>query len=274
MKNETLFDGNTIDKIGYGTWKIGGGTSADPSRNEQSLAALASAIELGYRHFDTAEYYASGNSERLIGQAVRDSGIPRAEFFITTKVKPTNLGYESTRNAFQRSLENLEMEYVDLYLIHWPRANMPLAETFRAFNELVSAGSLRYVGVSNFSVAQMKEAESYSDVPLLTNQAPYSVANRRYVHNGVLAYCQEKGILLTAYSPVEEGRLGSNQILEMIAKKHSATIYQIALAWLVQQPGVITIPMSFDPQHQQQNYEAAGMELTSTEMEQITNLSP
>ena len=246
MKTVKLHDGRKLDRVGFGTWTIGGRTRPDPSSDERDLAALRSAIEIGYRHFDTAEYYADGHSEELVGQAVRDSGIAREEFLIATKVQPGNLGYQPVIKAFERSLEHLGMDYIDLYLIHWPRRNMPLEETFRAFNQLVEQGRLKYVGVSNFSVSEMKEAQQYSDVPLLTNQTPLSVGKRTYVENGVLSYCQNNDILLTAYSPIKDIRSSQMDLLRAIGEQHGASPYQIALAWLVNQPNVITIVLSHD----------------------------
>lgn len=261
MKQIQLFDGTPIDLIGFGCWGLGGGTSPNPSKFEASLAALRSAIEIGYRHFDTAEYYAQGASERLLGQAIRESGIPREEFFITTKVWPRNFGYAKTRASFEGSLSSLDMDYIDLYLIHWPQSNMPLEETLRAFNEFILDGRLNYAGVSNFSVSEMKAAQRFLDTPLANNQVPYSLVHREYARNGVLEYCRENKILLTAYSPVEEGRLRVNETLTQIAARYKITPYQVALAWLVQQANVIAIPMSMNPAHQKENFDAAALEL-------------
>jgi diketogulonate reductase-like aldo/keto reductase len=273
MKTTKLFDGKELDKIGFGTWRIGGGTRPEPQNDERDLAALKSAIEIGYRHIDTAEYYADGHSEELVGQAIVESGIPREEFFITTKVQPSNLGYKPTTRAFERSLDHLGMTYIDLYLIHWPRANMPLEETCGVFNEFISQARLRYVGVSNFSVSQMKETEEYLDVPLLTNQTPLSVGKREYVRNGVQAYCQENDILLTAYSPIKDIRSGQMDTLREIGEKYGATPYQTALAWLVNQPNVITIPMSHSREHQQANFDAVQIELSAEDLNRITSLA-
>lgn len=266
MNFETLPNGLNVPKIGFGCWKIGGGHSADPAQDEWSLAALRSALELGYTHFDTAEMYAAGHSEVLTGQAVRESGIDRETLLITSKVTPSNLGYESVLRACEGSLRRLQMDYLDLYLIHWPSANMPLEETFRAFNQLVDEGKVRHVGVSNFSVEQLRRSQALCATPIVTNQVPYSLGDRSYVKNGMLAYCQANDILLTAYSPVEQGGLKHTDALQAIADAHSATPYQIALAWLVQQPRVITIPMSGNPAHQAENLAAGAIVLSDAEI--------
>ena len=259
----------TIPKIGFGTWKIGGESSADPSQDAWSLAAVRSALDLGYTHFDTAEMYASGRSEIMVGRAIREAGVDRAGLFITSKVLPSNLSYERTLRACEGSLRRLGMDYLDLYLIHWPVAGMQLEEGFRALNQLVDEGKVRHLGVSNFDLPLLRRAQALSATPILTNQVPYSLTDRSYVKNGVVAYCQANDILVTAYSPVEEGRLRVNPALAQVAAAHDATPYQIALAWLVQQPRVITIPMSGNPKHQAENLAAGEIVLTPAELAQL-----
>ena len=272
MKYETL-NGTRIPKIGFGTWKIGGGSYADPSQDERSLAGLRSALELGYTHFDTAEVYASGHAEELLGQAIAESGIPREELFITSKVDPANLRYSDVLDACEKSLRRLGMDYLDLYLIHWPSRSISLGESFRALNQLLREGKIRHVGVSNFDVRLLEQARAESESPIFTDQVSYSLADRSYVRNGVLSYCQKNNILLTAYSPIEKGRLRGSTTLRSIADAHGATSYQTALAWLISQPRVIAIPMSLDPKHQAENLAAAEIELTEDEIERLNGLA-
>lgn len=270
MKYETA-QTLTLPKIGFGTWKIGGGSFADPSTDSVSLAALHSAIETGYTHFDTAEMYANGHAEELLGKAIRSSQIKREALFITSKVTPSHLQYDEVIRSCENSLRRLQMDYVDLYLIHWPSAGMKLADTFRALNKLVHDGKIKHLGVSNFDMKLLKQSQELSETPIITNQVPYSLADRSYVKNGVLDYCQQHDILLTAYSPIEEGNLRVNPKLEAIAKTHHATAFQIALAWVISQPKVITIPMSANPKHIRENFEAATIELSQDEIDQLTN---
>jgi diketogulonate reductase-like aldo/keto reductase len=258
-----------IPKIGFGTWKIGGEGTANLADDAHALAALHSALELGYTHFDTAEYYAAGHAEELLGRAIREAGLPRENLFITSKVSPEHLAYAAVLHSFENSLRRLGMEYLDLYLIHWPMRGMQLSETFRALNELVRAGKVKHLGVSNFNLKLLTQAEAWSETPLLTNQVSYSLPDRTYVKNGVLAHCQEQEILLTAYSPVKRRNIKSNQVLQAIAAEKGVTSQQVALGWLVQQPRVITIPMSFNPQHQAENLAAADLVLTAAEMERL-----
>jgi diketogulonate reductase-like aldo/keto reductase len=271
MKHETVKN-VTLPKIGFGTWKIGGGSYADPKNDSVSMVALRTALEVGYTHFDTAETYANGHAEELLGRAIRESGIPRKSLFITSKVQPAHLKYEQVLKACEASLERLQMDYLDLYLIHWPSAGAKYEDAFRALNKLVRGGKVKHLGVSNFNLKLLKQAQELSETPIITNQVPYSLSDRSYVKNGVLEYCQQNDIFVTAYSPVDEGNLRSNKNLEAIAKAHNASIYQIALAWVISQPHVITIPMSANPQHIRENIEAAGIELSQNEINQLTDI--
>lgn len=261
----------TLPKIGFGTWKIGGGSSADPTTDSVSMTALRYALEVGYTHFDTAEMYADGHAEELLGKAVRSSQVKREALFITSKVTPSHLQYDQVLHSCENSLRRLQMDYVDLYLIHWPSAGMKLEDTFRALNKLVHDGKIKHIGVSNFNLKLLKQAQELSETPIITNQVPYSLSDRSYIKNGMLEYCQENDIFLTAYSPLDEGGLRSNKILETIAKAHGVTIHQIALAWVISQPRVITIPMSANPKHICENFEASEIELTQSEIDQLAN---
>jgi diketogulonate reductase-like aldo/keto reductase len=272
MKSETVH-GVSIPKIGLGTWKIGGDSYPDPKREAASLTALRAALEVGYTHFDTAEVYADGHSEELLGGAVREAGANRENLFITTKVDPGHLQYEQVLRSCENSLKRLDMDYVDLYLIHWPpRKSQQLDDAFRGLNQLVREGQVKHLGVSNFNVKLLKQAQSLSETPLLTDQVPYRLPDRTYVENGVLDYCQQNDILLTAYSPVKFRNLPVNKTIHAIAEAHHATPFQIALAWLVAQPRVITIPMSLNPQHIRENFEAAEIQLSSEDFETLSNL--
>jgi len=272
MKYETL-QGLTLPKIGFGTWKIGGGSYTDPKLDSVSLTALRSALDVGYTHFDTAEMYASGHTEELLGEAVRRSGVKRKDVFITSKVLPRNLKYDSVLHSCEKSLRRLGTDYIDLYLIHWPAIGAKYEDTFRALNKLVRDGKVKYLGVSNFNMKLLKQAESLSETPIITNQVRYSLSDRSYVRNGVLEYCQQNDIILTAYEPLDKGGLHSNNALASIARAHNASIFQIALAWLIAQTHVITIPMSFNPQHIKENFESAAIALSEQELTQLNDLA-
>jgi len=271
MKYETVHD-ITLPKIGFGTWSIGGGTSPNSSLDQTSLTALRTALEIGYTHFDTAEAYASGHSEELLGQAIRETNTKREDLFITTKVSPEHLDYDDVLKACENSLRHLRMNYVDLYLIHWPPHSISkLDDAFTALNKLVRDGKVKHLGVSNFNIKWLERSQELSETPIIANQIPYRLPDKTYVANGVIEYCQQNDILVTAYSPIKFRSVHVNQTLGQIAEAHSATPYQIALAWLVMQPRVITIPMSFKPQHIKENFEAADIELSDKEMSQLAD---
>ena len=213
--------------------------------------------------------YAGGHCEELIGTALREGRVDRGSIFLASKVLPEHLAYADVLASCDASLRRLGTEYVDLYLIHWPPARKDLTDTFRALNQLVAGGKVRHVGVSNFSLALLKHAQRLCSTPILTNQVPYSIGDRTYAENGMLKYCQANDILLTAYSPLDVGKLHLSKALAAVAAAHSATPYQIALAWLCNQQRVITIPMSRNPQHQRENLEAADIHLSSDEMQRL-----
>jgi diketogulonate reductase-like aldo/keto reductase len=261
----------TLPKIGFGTWQIGGESTPNFAWDSKSLSALSSALEVGYTHFDTAEMYANGHAEELLGEAVRSSQVKREALFITSKISPEHLNYEDVFKSCENSLRRLQMDTLDLYLIHWPGVGMKLEESFRALNKLVREGKVKHLGVSNFNLKLLKQSQAFSETPIITNQIPYRLPDHSYIKNGVLEYCQQNEILVTAYSPVKFRSMRVNKTLGEIAKSHSATPFQIALAWLVMQPRVITIPMSFNPQHIKENFDAADISLNADEMSRLDN---
>lgn len=205
MRYSQLHDGALVPVFGLGTGDYG----HDPSRVYQELRSLRSALEMGYTLIDTAEAYGDGRSEELIGQAI--DGLDRSKLFITTKVRETHLHYRDVMKAIEGSLRRLHTGYVDLYLIHAPNPAVPLEETFEALNDLVENGKTRYIGVSNFSREQMMQAYRLTKSILATNQVEYSLFSRDPEENGVLDFCQQNDVILTAYSPLEDGGLFSRE---------------------------------------------------------------
>jgi diketogulonate reductase-like aldo/keto reductase len=266
MQFEKLHNGEKIPVLGLGTWAVGGRFSPDRSRDAEVVASIRTAIELGYTHIDTAEMYAGGHTEQLVGRAVKD--FKRDDVFVATKVSPSNLRCTDVQAALAGSLERLDMDYVDLYLIHWPSKRIPLEETFKALNEAVARGQVRHLGVSNFDLDELQQAQALADTPIITNQVPFSLSKREYVKNGVLAYCQGNDILLTAYSPIK-GDVLKNPTLRRIAEEHEATPAQVALNWLIRQKNVITIPKSTNEQHLRDNLGALDIRLSQDELEQL-----
>lgn len=263
MKYRTLNNGEQIPVLGFGTWRLGGNMSPDYSRDKECVALIQSAVEAGYTHIDTAEMYAGGHTEELIGRAIQRFN--RQDIFLTTKIWHTHLEQQAAIAALENSLKRLHTDYIDACLVHWPSNSTPLEDTFAGLNQLVEQGKVRYLGVSNFDLPSLKRAQEFAATPLITNQVPYNLYNRTYVKNGVYDYCQEQGILLTAYSPFDRGSLLQNPRLVEIAARYGATTAQIALSWLVSQEGVITIPMSTSHEHLNNNLQALEIELEESD---------
>lgn len=270
MKYKNLSTGENISVLGLGTWRMGGSMTPDYSNDKQLVEIMQQAIQLGYSHIDTAEMYGGGHTEELIGRATQR--FARRELFITTKVWQSNLHYQGVLNAVESSLKRLHSDYIDMCLIHWPNMSFPLIESMRALNHLVQQGKVRHVGVSNFDLELLKQALEHSNTPIATNQVRYNLYHRKVQQNGVLEFCQDQGILLTAYTPFERGTILNNPIVQQIATNHSASPSQVALAWLIHQPNVITIPMSTRVAHLEQNLGAIDLELNPEELELLNGL--
>ena len=270
MEFKSLSTGENISALGLGTWRMGGSLYPDYSQDDQVIDTIQAAIDLGYTHIDTAEMYAAGHTEELIGKAIKN--YPRQSLFITTKIWQTNLSYEDLHPALKGSLRRLGTDYIDLCLVHWPNPNISFDETFRALNEMVGTGEVRHLGVSNFNLEMLQRAQELSATPIVTNQVPYNLYNHTYVNNGVLKYCQQNDILVTAYSPFDRGTVFNNHEVQRIATQYGKTPAQIALHWLIQQPNVVTIPMSSKPEHLKSNLGALDVALSPDESDVLDHL--
>ncbi len=267
--------GLTLPTVGLGTWTFGGSMTSDSGKDEGAVEAIVAAIEMGYRHIDTAEMYGDGHAEELVSRGVRYSKVDRGELFITTKVKPSHASYDDLLSAADRSLSRLGTDYIDLYLIHWPASSVPLEESFRVMNRLVEEGKVRHLGVSNFDRKLLDRACRLSETPLVTNQVKYNLGYRKPEENGVLDYCSENDLFLTAYEPFDKGRLLKREsAIEPIAERFGATPAQIMIAWLLSKANVVTIPMSSSIEHLRSNLKAASIDLppdVCDELEKLVN---
>jgi diketogulonate reductase-like aldo/keto reductase len=270
MHSVQTLDGSEIPVLGLGTWTYGGGSTADYSRDDEAVAMLRRLIELGYTHLDTAESYGKNHCEELVGQAIQT--FDRGDIFITTKVAPEHLHQRDVITALEGSLRRLDVDYVDLYLIHWPNNSIPLEETFRGLNALLADGRIRRVGVSNFSVAQLQQAMTLCTGHVVTNQVRYNLLHREPERNGLLTFCQREGVALTAYSPLKDEVL-RHPTVNAVARKHEVTPAQVAIQWLVRQPLVITIPKSSDLAHAQENLAALEVRLDDDDVAQLNTIA-
>lgn len=270
----------TVNAIGFGTWKIGGGwNNPDRSHDRTSVDIIKLAISLGADFVDTAEAYGGGHSEELVGQALSElrKDDPSLEVFLATKVSPEHLHYEDVMKSCNASLRRLGVNQIDLYQVHWPNPRIPLSETMSALEDLVTQGKVRYVGVSNFPVELLEEAQSnMSKYEIQSDQVKYSLLDREPEENGILEFCRKNSLSLVAYSPLARGELASSTLapLDRIAQAHGATRAQVFLAWLLSKGPVLPIPKASKPDHLRENMEAAGITLSPEEIAQIDGLSP
>ncbi len=250
--------GMAMPRLGLGTW---------PMRGAECQAAVESALALGYRHIDTAAAY--GN-EDAVGAGIATAGVPRGQIHVTTKVWHDQLAPGGVAAAIERSLSALRLDYVDLYLIHWPARGMDLPRTLEAMVRLREQGRARAIGVSNFPVALMRQAVEEVDAPIACNQVEYHVMLDQ---SAVLAYARAHGIAVTAYSPLAKGsELAGIAELTAIARKHDATAAQVALAWLLGQDGVAAVPKAASRGRQAENLRALDVTLDAADREAIALL--
>ena len=250
----TLPSGVSVPALGLGTWNMG----EDSRKANAEIESLKRCLDLGMTLIDTAEMYAEGGAEKITGAAIAGR---RDEVFLVSKVYPWNASRQGVIDACERSLKRLRTDRLDLYLLHW-RGEHPLAETVAGFEELRRAGKIGAWGVSNFDVADMEELMI---VPggknCAANQVLYNLS-RRGVEYDLLPWCQQRGIAIMAYSPIEQGRLVRNDTLIHISKAYQATPAQVALAFLLEREGVIAIPKSANPDRVAENAAAAELEIS------------
>jgi len=244
--------------LGFGTFELSGETCQE---------AVETALDAGYRHVDTAEYY---ENEAAVGRAISASSVDREDIFLTTKVWRSNLRHDDLVAAAEASRERLGVEYVDLLLVHWPHPRVPIEETLGAMDELAERGLTRHVGVSNFTRTQLSEAQSVASSRIGTDQVLYHpYKDQQALHE----HCVETDTVLTAYSPLARGSVLGDSTLAHIGETHGKTPAQVTLRWLVQQKNVAAIPRSSSPEHIAENADIFDFELSDAEMQEIHDLS-
>lgn len=266
VRTTTLASGEPIPVLGVGTWRL----AEQPQARSKEMDALRLGIDLGMNLIDTAEMYADGAAEELVGEAIEER---RDEVFLVSKVLPSNAGVTATVRACEGSLRRLRTDRLDLYLMHW-RGSTPLGETVDAFTRLFDDGKVRHWGVSNFDISDMEEL---ADLPLggavATDQVVYSLA-RRGIEHDLLPYCLARGIPLMAYSPLDQGRLLGHPVVQTVAGRHGASSAQVALAWVLRHDGVNAIPKAGTPEHVRENRRALDLELTDEDLADLDQAFP
>ena len=250
-----LSNGVKIPSIGFGTYKSGD--------DEETAKIIKNALNLGYKMIDTASFY---NNEVGIGNGIKESGIDRKDIFIVTKLWNDDHGYDNTIEAFNKSLNNLQVDYIDLYLIHWP--NKLNAETWRAFEHLYETGKVKAIGVCNFKVEHLEELKKTAKIMPMVNQVeihPFSTKNN------IINYCKDNNIKVVAWSPISRGRVLSNDLMIDLSQKYKKSIVQIVLRWHMQK-GVIPIPKSSNENRIKENMDIFDFEISSEDMKAIDSL--
>ena len=249
-----------IPVLGLGTWQ---------STGQDCIDVVSQGLKMGYEHIDTAQAY--GN-EKEVGQGIKQSGVARDKFFLTTKIFPDDMKFEPEKlvAAAKRSLENLDTDYVDLLLLHWPDDRVPLSETIPALCELQKQGLTRNIGVSNFNIANIIEAKKYADVPIVVNQVEFHPFIKQ---NTLQTFLNNHHILLEAYSPLARGDVFDNKVIKEIADRHGITPAQVSLAWILSDKHRIAIPKTSNPEHLQGNLDAINVQLSADEIEKINKLA-
>lgn len=266
MKTVILPSGEQVPAFGQGTWCMG----EDPGKRKEEIATLRLGLDMGATLIDTAEMYGEGQAESLLAQAIGDR---RNEAFLVSKVYPHNASHEDMIASCERSLQRLNTDRIDLYLLHW-RGDVPLAETMDAFATLQQAGKIRHYGVANFDRTDMQDLwPTAGGDAIATNQLLYNLA-RRNIEGGVLPWLRQHHIPVMAYSPLERSHLADNPQLVEFARRHERTPAQIALAWLLAADDMIVIPKTGRRERLEENIRALDQPLTQTQLSELEQLFP
>ncbi|MGH7012592.1 MAG: aldo/keto reductase [Stellaceae bacterium] len=266
MKTVALPSGETVPALGLGTWMMGERGGRDP----EAVGALRRGLDLGMTLIDTAEMYGNGGAEELVGQAIKGR---RDRVFVVSKVLPSNASRAGVAAACEHSLKRLGTDRIDLYLLHWS-GSVPLRETVAGFVALQHAGKIRHWGVSNLDLDEMETLWAVPEgAGCASNQLLYNLG-RRGIEWDLMPALAARGIPVMAYSPLEQGRLLSNHVLQQVAAARGATAAQVALAWLLQRPGIIAIPKAANRAHVEENRGALDLALTATELAALDRVFP
>ncbi len=256
IKSYTIFNnGVKMPWLGFGTYRVENGNTV--------IQSVKEALKIGYRHIDTASYY--GNEEG-VGTAIKESGIPREDIFLVSKVWNTEQGYDKTLKSFEDSIKKLGTNYLDLFLIHWPQ---PLSkETWRALEKLYKEGRVKSIGVSNFLVDHLKWLLEDAEIKPMVNQVEF---HPRLIQKNLVDFCKENNIQLEAWSPLMRGKVFQIELLQELARKYGKSISQIVLKWDLQM-GVVTIPKSVTPSRIKENADIFDFEISKEDMDRIQQL--
>jgi len=267
IPTKKLKNGFEIPVYGLGTWTMG----ETFSQKQAEITAIKEAIEQGITHIDTAEVYANGGAERIIGEAIKN--YDRRKLFLVSKVFGNHLHYDALLESAKKSIERLKTDYLDLYLLHRFNPEVPLEETMKAMNKLDEHGIIKNIGISNFTVTETIEAKKNSKSPVVANQLHLNLKFREPERKGLLKYAQKEDMMLIAWSPLK-GFSFEEKILVDLAKKYGKTARQIALNWLISQKNVVTLSKTTTIEHLKENLGAVGFTMEDRDIEKLRNEFP
>lgn len=259
-----LSNGCSIPSVGFGTWKAPEG--------EVTVNSVKTALECGYTHIDGAAYY---KNEKSVGIAIKESGIAREKLFVTSKLWNTERGYDKTIAAFEKTLSDLQLDYLDLYLIHWP-ANKTQFEnwadinndTWKAFEHLYKSGRIKAIGVSNFLIHHLESLIACAEIRPMVNQIEYHPG---FMQEELVSFCEKNGILVEAWSPIGRGRVLDNPLLIALAEKYNCSVARLCLRWCLQN-GVVPLPKSVTPSRIKENIDLFFFEISAEDMDKINSM--
>lgn len=269
MRTLSLPDGDTFPALGLGTWRMG------ESKRERAaeVGAVRLALDIGYRLIDTAEMYGEGGAEEVVGEALRGASVRRESVFVVSKAYPHNASREGVEAACERSLKRLQLEQIDLYLLHW-RGEHPLADTLAGFEALQRRGLIRHWGVSNFDRADLDELRALTGGAACASNQVYYALSQRGIEFDLLPSMRTGSMPCMAYCPIDRGRLAGDPVLQAIGRRHGVSATQVALAWVLAQPGVMAIPKAVREAHLRENFAAASLSLEPHDFEELDRRFP
>lgn len=274
IPQKKLANGFSMPVYGVGTWEMGGRMARDHHNDDEAdVTALRTAIDRGVTHIDTAEIYAAGHSETLVGRAIK--GYERESLFLVSKVSGDNQEPDTLRRSFEQSLQRLGTDYLDGYMLHRLSPTVPIDETMGALDELVDRGLVKHPMVSNFTVARIDRAQAASRHRIAAVQLHYSLRVREAEREGLVEYCASNDVMLIAWGPVEKGQLDfDTPLLQEMANKYEKTPAQIAINWLITQPAVVTIAKTRALKHLDDNLGALHWEIEPEDVERLRDHFP
>ena len=262
--------GQLVSSVGQGCMGIGGEFTKNTNLDKQSLWALEYGIDLGMTFIDTAEVYADGHSETIVGKAAKNK---RDKLFIATKFSPENNSFDNILTSVENSLRRLNTDYIDLYQIHWPNPKIPISETMMALEKLVKDGKIRFIGLSNFSKREMEEAQKcINPIKIVSNQVEYNLFDR-FIEKSLMPYMSRNNLSIIAYSPLDKGNhfndSEKNELMNELSQKYNKTKSQISLNWLLSNDDVFVIPKAIKKNHIEFNASSSDFRLESEDIKKI-----